>query len=73
MYRNRKKPKVTERDKCSLKAWETATVKHKRKRDVQLCDADQSLGDSQGGNERIKGGENTHRDCMCVYVEQQKE
>lgn len=33
----------------------------KGERDVQVCDADQSLGDTQGGKERKKGGENTHR------------
>ena len=48
--------------------------------DVQVCDADQRLGDTQGGKERKKGGEthththrHTQRDRQCLCAEPQKE
>lgn len=43
----------------------------KAERDVQVCDADQSLGDTQGGREGKKDGKvdkptHTERDGVCV-------
>lgn len=38
------------------------TAKEEQEREKRcVCDADQSLGDTLGGKERKKGGENTHR------------
>ncbi len=35
---------------------------------MQVCDADQSLGDTQGGKERKKEGENTYTGSVCVCI-----
>lgn len=50
----------------------------KAERDVQVCDADQSLGDTQGGREGKKDGKvdkptHTQKETVFVCVEPQKE